>query len=56
MCRAKQTAMEMATRKPSLEGLPPKTKTFFAFFVMDPQNPHATKSGYNVQNVSYGLT
>ena len=55
MCRAKQTPMKMATRKPLLK-LPPKTKIFFAFFAMDPQNSHATKIGYNVQNVSCGLT
>ena len=31
MCRAKQTPMKIATPKPLLERLPPKTKTFFAF-------------------------
>ena len=56
MCRTKQTPMKMATRKPSLERLPPKTKIFFAFFVMHKQNPHATKSGDNLQNLSSGLT
>ena len=59
MCRSKYTD-EDGDSETVIEKFPPppppKTKTFFAFFVMDPENPHATKSEYNVKNVSSVLT
>ena len=51
MCRAQQTPIKMATRETSWERLPQKHKHSL-HFVVDSQNlAHATKSGYNIQNV-----
>ena len=34
-----------------IEKASPRNKNILCIFVMDPQNPHATKSGYNVISV-----
>ena len=57
MYKARHSDEDGGSKTVIKKALPPKTKTLRAFFVMDPQNPaHATKIGYNVQNIYCGLT